>query len=232
MNTMIKIREATTEDAARLVEIYSYYVLNTAVSFEYEVPSVEEFTERMRNVMKKYPYLVAVKDDYIVGYVYAGTYSARDAYSWTVANSIYVDKDYRRQGIGALMYGELEKRLKDLGIVNMLAGSAFCETEDEYLSHDSYEFHKHMGYEKVAQVGRDDVHQVITYMKTLQLKKGGFIVPLEQKQIVIPSATLKGDIATLSIFGIEISRTSKSYADFCNKMREKETTFVNSLHII
>ena len=88
------------------------------------------------------------------------------------------------------------------------------------------------GYEKVAQVGRDDVHQVITYMKTLQLKKGGFIVPLEQKQIVIPSATLKGDIATLSIFGIEISRTSKSYADFCNKMREKETTFVNSLHII
>ena len=149
---MIKIREATTEDAARLVEIYSYYVLNTAVSFEYEVPSVEEFTERMRNVMKKYPYLVAVKDDYIVGYVYAGTYSARDAYSWTVANSIYVDKDYRRQGIGALMYGELEKRLKDLGIVNMLAGSAFCEAEDEYLSHDSYEFHKHMGYEKVAQL--------------------------------------------------------------------------------
>ena len=58
MNTMIKIREATTEDAARLVEIYSYYVLNTAVSFEYEVPSVEEFTERMRNVMKKYPYPV------------------------------------------------------------------------------------------------------------------------------------------------------------------------------
>ena len=45
MNTMIKIREATTEDAARLVEIYSYYVLNTAVSFEYEVPSVEEFTD-------------------------------------------------------------------------------------------------------------------------------------------------------------------------------------------
>ena len=72
--------------------------------------------------------------------------------SYTVANSIYVDKDYRRQGIGALMYGELEKRLKDLGIVNMLAGSAFCETEDEYLSHDSYEFHKHMGYEKVAQL--------------------------------------------------------------------------------
>ena len=149
---MILIREAKTEDAARLVEIYSYYVLNTAVSFEYEVPSVEEFTGRMKNVMKKYPYLVAVKDDHIAGYVYAGPYRTRDAYSWTAANSIYVDKDYRRQGIGALMYAELEKRLKDLGIVNMLAGSAFCETEDEYLSHDSYEFHKRMGYEKVARM--------------------------------------------------------------------------------
>ena len=57
---MIKIREATKEDAARLVEIYSYYVLNTAVSFEYEVPSVEEFNERMGHVMKKYRDLVAV----------------------------------------------------------------------------------------------------------------------------------------------------------------------------
>ena len=65
---MIKIREATIDDAARLVEIYSYYVLNTAVSFEYEVPSVEEFTERMKNIMKKYPYLVAVKDDYVLPY--------------------------------------------------------------------------------------------------------------------------------------------------------------------
>lgn len=149
---MYKIREATLEDAERLVEIYSHYVLNTAVSFEYEVPTVTEFRERMRNIMKKYPYLVAVKDDLVVGYVYSGAYSTREAYSWTAANSIYVDKDYRRQGIGSLLYGELEKRLKEQGIVNLLAGSAFCDVEDEYLTHASYEFHKHMGYEKVAQL--------------------------------------------------------------------------------
>ena len=104
----------------------------------------------MRNVMKKYPYLVAVNDDYIVGYVYAGTYSARDAYSWTVANSIYVDKDYRRKGVGAALYKELEARLKAQGVVNLLAGAAFCDPEDEYLSHDSYNFHNRMGYTKVA----------------------------------------------------------------------------------
>ena len=82
------IREATTEDAARLVEIYSYYVRNTAVSFEYEVPTVEEFTERIHRVKRKYPYLVCEKEGVVIGYAYASAYSTRDAYSWTAATSI------------------------------------------------------------------------------------------------------------------------------------------------
>ena len=101
---MVNIREANLEDAQRLVEIYSYYVLNTAVSFEYEVPTVVEFQERMKKVIEKYPYLVAEKDGLIVGYTYASPYSCREAYAWSVANSIYLDKDYRRQGIGSLLY--------------------------------------------------------------------------------------------------------------------------------
>ena len=43
MNDKLKIRDARLEDAERLVEIYSYYVLNTAVSFEYKVPTVDMF---------------------------------------------------------------------------------------------------------------------------------------------------------------------------------------------
>ena len=147
---MYTIRNAKLEDAQRLVEIYSYYVLNTAVSFEYEVPTVAEFQDRMKKVMEKYPYLVAEKDGHIVGYTYSSPYSCREAYAWSVANSIYLDKDYRRQGIGSLLYQELEKRLKEHGIVNLLAGSAFTEEEDEYLTHGSYNFHTRMGYEKVA----------------------------------------------------------------------------------
>ena len=144
------IREATTEDAARLVETYSYYVRNTAVSFEYEVPTVEEFTERIHRVKRKYPYLVCEKEGVVIGYAYASAYSTRDAYSWTAATSIYVDKDYRRQGIGRKLYLELEDRLQKQGIVNLLAGAAFCEQEDEYLTHDSYNFHRKQGFEKAA----------------------------------------------------------------------------------
>ena len=53
-----EIREVHIEDAERLVEIYSYYVLNTAVSFEYDSPSVVEFKERIRHTKEKYPYFI------------------------------------------------------------------------------------------------------------------------------------------------------------------------------
>ena len=144
------IRDVQKEDSERLVEIYSYYVLNTAVSFEYEVPTVEEFRQRIKKITSKYPYLVCLKDNKIVGYVYAGEYSSRSAYSWTAAMSIYVDKDYRRQGIGSAMYKAIEPRLKDMGIINLLAGTAYCDTEDEYLTHASSSFHMSQGYSEAA----------------------------------------------------------------------------------
>ena len=150
MNTEYKIREAQVEDAARLVEIYSYYITDTAVSFEYEVPTVDEFKERIIKIKEKYPYLVCEKDGVIAGYVYASAYSSREAYDWTVATSIYVDKNIHRQGIGRALYSALEERLKKQGIVNLLAGVAYCDPEDEYLTQDSFKFHTRMGYEKVA----------------------------------------------------------------------------------
>ncbi len=146
----ITIRKVQSDDAARLVEIYSYYVLNTAVSFEYVVPSVEEFTQRIKNITEKYPYLVCETGNRIVGYSYAGAYSTRKAYDWTVTASIYIDREYRRQGIGSRLYDALEDMLREQGIVNLLAGVAFCEEEDEYLTHDSKEYHIHKGYSQVA----------------------------------------------------------------------------------
>lgn len=149
MNELV-IRDVSTDDAERLVQIYAPYVLETAVSFEYAVPTIDEFRERIEKITAKYPYLVCSKDGRIVGYAYAGAYSSREAYAWTVTTSIYVDRDCRRQGIGSLLYKELENRLKRQGIVNLLAGVAYCDPEDEYLTHDSCKFHVREGYSEVA----------------------------------------------------------------------------------
>ena len=53
---MLSIREVQISDAPRLAEIYSYYVKNTAVSFEYVVPTANEFERRIKHTTEKYPY--------------------------------------------------------------------------------------------------------------------------------------------------------------------------------
>lgn len=86
-------------------------------------------------------------------------------------------------------------------------------------------------YDKVSMVNRDDVHQVIAYINALHASRGGFIAPLEQKQKKVPTSRLKDSTSTLSIFGIEISKTVSSYADFCEKMKGMEKTFIKSLRM-
>lgn len=82
--TKIRLAVATADDAARLLEIYRPYVLTTAITFEYEVPTLEEFRARIVSTLEKYPYLVAKLDDKIVGYAYTSAFKSRAAYQWAV----------------------------------------------------------------------------------------------------------------------------------------------------
>jgi hypothetical protein len=78
-------------------------------------------------------------------------------------------------------------------------------------------------------VDPDDVHQVMAYMSALHVNKGGFIAPLEKRQDKIPTSRISGTSSNLFILGIEISKESASYADFCEQMKERETIFVQSI---
>ena len=94
----IVIRVAALDDAEELLEIYAPYVRETAITFEYEVPSLEEFKDRMRQTMKKYPYLVAEQNGEILGYSCAGAFKGRAAYDWAVETTIYIRKDRQKTG--------------------------------------------------------------------------------------------------------------------------------------
>lgn len=146
----ITIRIAREADAQQLRDIYAYYVENTAITFEYEVPSLEEFTHRIRETLKNYPYLVAVVDGEIAGYIYAGRFRTRAAYDWCAAASIYLDKRYHRMGIGKLLYTRLEELLAKQNIVSVYAAVAEPVEEDAYLTYNSKHFHEVIGYKTVA----------------------------------------------------------------------------------
>ena len=90
--------------------------------------------------------------------------------------------------------------------------------------------YKRLGsYDKVSKLDRNDIHQVMAYMTTLKVNRGGFVAPLEQKQSKVPTSHLQGSMATLSIFGTEICKSATSYAEFCEKMGEMEDGFLESL---
>ena len=147
----VLIRVAELSDASELQKIYSYYVENTAISFEYIPPTVEEFTERIRNTKKIFPYLVAEIDGKVVGYIYASKFAGRPAYDWSAESSIYIDKDHRRMGIGKKLYEELERILILQNVTNLYAGASDpMEDEDEYLTRNSQHFHEAIGFEVVA----------------------------------------------------------------------------------
>ena len=147
----IHIRTASPDDAAALLAIYAPYVLETAITFEYDVPSTEEFVRRITHTLEKYPYLVAEKDHTILGYAYAGPFHERAAYDWAVETSIYVDENLKHSGIGRLLHDALENALKKQGILNMNACIACTPTEDPHLNNNSVEFHTHMGYRLVGE---------------------------------------------------------------------------------
>lgn len=144
------IRLATTADAKRLVEIYRPYVETTAITFEYDVPTEQEFVERMTKILQKYPYLVIEEEGVIVGYAYASAFYERRAYDWVCEASIYVDRQANKKGYGRKLYEALEQMLRQMGMVTIYACVATIQVPDEYLSNNSVMFHQHLGFKEVG----------------------------------------------------------------------------------
>ena len=99
----IVLREAAPEDAGALLAIYRPYILKTAITFEVEVPTKENFAERIRKTEAFYPYLVAEREEKILGYAYAGRFHPRAAYDWCAESSIYLAMEERRRGAGGIL---------------------------------------------------------------------------------------------------------------------------------
>ncbi len=140
------IRAADIEDAAELLGIYSYYVLNSAASFEYEPPSLEEFTARIAAATEKYPYLVVESENGLAGFAFAHPFRERRAYDYAAEVTIYIHPDDRHKGLGRELYAALEHGLGEMGVRGVYACIAVPDGEDERLRPDSPLFHEAMGY--------------------------------------------------------------------------------------
>lgn len=111
----LTVRDATGDDAAACAAIYRPYVLETAITFETEPPSVSEMARRIAAAVESHAWLVAEAEDRVVGYAYAGPFAARPAYRWSCEVSVYLEMGRRRTGAGRALYQALLPRLAERG---------------------------------------------------------------------------------------------------------------------
>lgn len=104
MQQQFTIRRAGVGDAAALLEIYRPFITDTVVTFEYDVPTADEFAGRITDTLADFPYLVCERDGKPVGYAYAHHIRERAAYDWAVELSIYLAPEAQGQGVGTVLY--------------------------------------------------------------------------------------------------------------------------------
>lgn len=117
-----RIRIATDDDARAVLEIYAPVVRETAISFEFEPPSLEEMRRRIAATLEGWPWLVCEKDGGLLGYAYADRHRTRAAYQWAADVSVYIAETARRAGVGHALYASLLRLLDLQGYYLVCAG--------------------------------------------------------------------------------------------------------------
>ena len=134
------IRVATKDDAAGMLAIYSPFILNSGITQETEVPSVDDFQKRIISNLEERPWLVCEVDGQVAGYAYAGKHRERKGYQWCTEPSVYISEKYFGLGVAEALYTALFDILKLQGYVNAYAVITLPNER-------SIAFHKKFGFE-------------------------------------------------------------------------------------
>ena len=114
-------RPALRSDIPAILALYAPFVQNTTVTFEYQVPSLADFTQRFERISHDFPWYVCEDNGQVIGYAYADRAFERAAFSWDADLSVYIHPDYHHRGIGTKFYQLLESDLRKKGYHNLYA---------------------------------------------------------------------------------------------------------------
>ncbi len=143
MTSNFILRNATIQDAEAILTIYEPYILNTSITFEYSVPTLDHFRQSIQTILKTYPFFVCELNNKVIGYSYAHQFRERAAYAWDVETSVYVTELYQNQGVASLLYAQLLEQCASRGYHNAYAGITLPNEK-------SVLFHQKMGFTRVG----------------------------------------------------------------------------------
>ena len=139
MKNNIKLRLANENDYSSILKIYEPYITDTAITFEYKVPSISDFSKRLYNIQKTFPLIVCEIDNIVAGYAYISRFREREAYDWSTESSIYINPFYQGKNIGKALYFALIELAKLQGYCNIYGVVTMPNFKSEKL-HDSFRF--------------------------------------------------------------------------------------------
>ncbi len=133
------VRSATEADVPAILDIYNEAVLHSTATFDIEPHTLEERLQWFRGTKHPHCVIVAEAEGAVVGWGCLRSFRARVAYRFTTEDSVYIHKDYRGRGIGALLLAELIERAKKGGFHSVIAGMTQGNPASEAL-------HKRFGF--------------------------------------------------------------------------------------
>ncbi len=117
------IREATEKDLFNILDIYNDAILNTTAIYDYKPHTLEDRRRWYKNKKDAgYPLLVFETDNKAVAFATFGPFRAWPAYKYSIEHSVYVHKDYRKNGIGEKLLKELIKIASGMDYAIIVAG--------------------------------------------------------------------------------------------------------------
>lgn len=177
---------AKASDAEEILNIYGPYIKNTAITFEYDVPSIEEFQDRIQTITSKYPWIVCRVNGEIAGYAYANQFRTRAAFNWAVESSIYISPNYHGRGIATMLYNKLMNLLSYQGFHHIYA---FISMPNE----SSVALHNKLGFERIGLYENSGFKHGKWY-SLLALNKQ--LKPSHEPTSIIPINTISSDKIT------------------------------------
>jgi L-amino acid N-acyltransferase YncA len=147
----LHIRRATENDAERIAEIYNWYILNAAVTFETAPVDAAEITRRIQEKLVKHDWLVGevvgASNRHVVGYAYYGSFRPRGAYSHTVESTVYLAREHAGKGFGKALYSALIASVERKGFREVIGVIALPNPA-------SIALHRNLGFQEVGVLRR------------------------------------------------------------------------------
>lgn len=173
---MVAIRLVQASDAEQMLAIYAPFIKESSTTFELEVPTIEQFKQRIWTILEHAPWLVCEVEGEILGYAYASKHRQRAAYQWSVESSVYVGAKLRRKGVGKALYSSLFQLLQLQGFYNVYAGITLPNLASVAL-HENLGF-SHIGTYELVGYKLGKWHDVGWWQLSLQSERSVPVSPL------------------------------------------------------